>query len=367
MRDRADTLYSRAALSERPEALRSPALCSRPLGESQRAAIMVEFSLAFLSAIILLIGVIDFGRMLALQAALTRGAQEGLAVATTTPFIDVAPAAMSGADATKFQAAEARVIEAALRVPRSSFASASNLLTYSDPSNGARGPFSAALLRPGNRLQSSDGMYRCHVTCQSVDCATGAALPAPCPGAAADYEQVLRDHPLIVEVRARFSFTIPGLPEQIITGRAIGFREQFIRGSQPVIPSDLPPAPEYTVTPTPTPQISPVPSPQPSPSPAASPTPTATQTPTATPTPTAPQPTTTPTVTPTPTGNPTPTATSTASPTSTPTGTPTPTPSVCTPQPNCDAEHPQVGCTCKCPVNQEWFDEFGECETGGEI
>lgn len=375
---------------------RTRAAHRRPLAKHsvrERGATMVEFALASFVFFLFIIFIIEMARILAIRAALTKGAQDAVIFASKLPAIELDTRGTGAgasfvplpANATNFQQyriARDLVHERAVQLPLSMFLHTTvtthpgvtpsvgmqNLLPMQIPlGNGTTKATDAILLRPDDYDANvgytlSDGSV--------VRYPPNALVPGQVIGPTSDITRMLLDNPIIVQVYADVSPIFPlfqGFGNFRLMGQAASFREPPPDGALGFnVPGATPtatplPTATYTSTPTPTPTNTPFPTDTPFPTetpsptatagptntavptatgggtPSATPTPTYTSTPTgtgtATPTPTGTG-SGTPTATPSPTETSTPTATptSTSTPTPTPTDTPTPTP---TPEPTC--------------------------------
>ncbi len=351
-------------------------------------ASLPEFALAALTFIVILIGLIEVCRIVAIQLTLTRGAQRGAHVAAQLPFIDVDVAALNISNQSntnpdwvqyqRFVGARNRVIAEALDLPKGLFVGGADsgamaeLVPFRHTDYGSSGVeefrAEALLLRPGDLAearwssQPEEWTEIYHPTACSLNSINGCgSLPVFGGNLAA----ALRTEVMIVEVAANVRTVLGVLGTLRLTGRSLVFRElppSVGSGDGPPSQYEFPTltptgtstptatwdplVPTYTATPTdtPTPTATSTPTPTntetPTATPTATQTPTITETPTITSTPTitmtptitnTPTITSTPTITgtPTETGTPTSTPTSTATPTATFTNTPTATPRPC--------------------------------------
>lgn len=224
--------------------------------DSSCGAIMLEFALVVGLFVFLILGIIDFARVLAAQALLTKGAQEGLNLAQKLANVNVDyrtwtsltpdPGFFSFPNGSYY-----KVVNASIQLPLDS-----SLLSTGAGSSIELLPFDrefinninesilaingqyALLLRPGEKALAATGSgYKliCHSTLErsgDTQCAATAALRV-----SDNYNRILEEHPLELYMRARVRMFTPGIPDVEIEGVARGYREGFSNTSYAMPPT----------------------------------------------------------------------------------------------------------------------------------
>lgn len=243
----------------------------RRKADDSAGASLLQFALVFPILMLFAVGFIDLARVLAIRGVLTKGAQDGLAVAMTVPNLDVDIKDLPTSDVeySRYLEARRRVIAAATGLPlgtlltNSGTPSSARLLsfTYADP-NSAGPPsmtvFDGAMLRPGERVQitgSTPPRYVGHGTV--IPDPSGNPPPQP-------QAMLMAREPILVELHAEVDFFLPFFDNIVVSGSASGFREKIPRGPfldvTGVEPSETPtPVPTDTPIPGPTPTAEPPP------------------------------------------------------------------------------------------------------------
>ena len=215
----------------------------RPSGVGKRrGAALVEAALVVVVVVTSVLFLIDLCRYVAAKSALIRGTQQGLDLAIKLSDLDLSPfeAALSGGN-PRFLASRSRVVQAATSLPLAALFQPSSATTSSlrllrftmlapgHPLNSILSFNSdAILIRPGERYRAEDGYTANHPT---------AAFPQLALDL--DFQNALYDHPLVVEMRGRFSFVTPLVPQVTLSARAIGFREISIKRNATAAPSPV--------------------------------------------------------------------------------------------------------------------------------
>lgn len=244
-------------------------------------AVMLEFALVVGAFVLLILGIIDFSRVFAAKALLTKGAQEGLNLAQKLEYVNVDTRTWADETADPGYLEDAklagtandgsyyRVIRAATALPLNSAVlstepnSFMEMLKFSSTvSMGGGGSVSisdqyAALIRPGEKAQvassygtssSSETIY--HSTLCTSDtsdpCTTSTGERLSSGG---NYDAVLEQHPIEVHMRARVKMITPGLSDLVVSGVARGYREIVAKSSLPIPDAPTPPIPPTTVGP----------------------------------------------------------------------------------------------------------------------
>ncbi|MCC6954332.1 MAG: pilus assembly protein [Deltaproteobacteria bacterium] len=310
-----------------------------------QGATLLEVSLVCGFFMLLVFAFLDFGRYMATRAILMKAVQNTLNYAQKVSYFEAEVRGLPTSDVRYLRLVASRlaISNHAGQFPQSTFVG--NILdefrVYSlnggsptlVPPNGSPG-YNALILRPGESgyLVNRGGRDIQHPTL----CSPQGACPSGTPRLQNTdaWPQIIRDHPLYIEMSAQINPILPIWPAGLIVrSTALGFRETSKqteipppRGTSNPVPT-IPPPPTPPPTPLPTP--TPPPGPTPTPPPGPTPVPTPSQTPWVGPTP-LPTPSPTPWVGPTPDPTPTPNPTPTATPDPTPPDTPVPTPT-----PNC--------------------------------
>ncbi len=221
--------------------------------KADHGATMVEMSLVLLLLLMFVMGVVNVGRFMAIQAVLTRGAQESLNLAQKVDGIEVDTRKLAPTDPnySRFTSSRAVVVNQAKRIPLSTLIS-----DVPAQSSAWLRPFQAfddmagdvtltqnvdvLLLRPGDSAKytkSGHTYWKDHPTLCSPDSPTCAQPISPTDS----YDQLLRTHPLKIELRAEVDLFFPFNVPITVTGKALGFREQALTPSTPAqqsIPND---------------------------------------------------------------------------------------------------------------------------------
>ena len=226
--------------------------------KTDRGVTMLEFALVLPLLLVLIIGIIDVARYFAYQAILNKGAESGLNFALKVPNLDVDLKEYNHGDVDyqRYEQARDLVARKAVDIPLRTFFSDSATpsiaqledFEYTDvDAGGTEKTLSeeVALIFPGETLTASDGTAITHKT-------------LPTPPIAQTKEDLLKIHPVIVELRAQIQPLTPFMSPITLQARAMGFREEIPRGpltgefgetSDPVVAN--PPTPTPTPTPVP--------------------------------------------------------------------------------------------------------------------
>jgi hypothetical protein len=200
----------------------------------ERGICIVEFAIVFPVLFLVLMLIIDAGRVITTNAILTRGASDGLNNALKAPDLDLDIRNRKPSDDRYllFWEARSRVITQATRFPLSSWVtdpdtpSSIQLLPFRetdyeiDASDGTpilvRG---AAVLRPGDHVEYQDraGSW-VPVDHETLPNPSRTVLPQ-------SPSQLMRAHPVVVELRAKVKLLFPGAGETEVSSTAVGFRE----------------------------------------------------------------------------------------------------------------------------------------------
>ncbi len=204
-----------------------------------KGATLVEFAVVFPIFVVAVLGIVDVARLFAIQAILNKGADEGLAVASTIANlnVDFPGRRIDSSDYVSFREARFRATDAAVRLPRdtllggfNSSASAHLLeVRYADSGLRKNNPAtpdptastSAAVIRPGDSpsVIYPDG---------SAVVIQHPSLPVIAAGTRLD--DLFEHHPIRVEVWASVTPLLPFIGPKILRGVATGFRERVPRG-----------------------------------------------------------------------------------------------------------------------------------------
>ncbi len=219
---------------------------------------MLEFAIVALVFFTIVLGTIDFARIYSVQAVLTKGAQNGLALAkvidgfrvdvenlaTGCPILVGPPAAPDPACIDKnyadFLAARDAIIQEATRLPLATFASVpasgkdlalhtyqvdyANLAPTPTGGSGVTTGLTALVLRPSDTGKNETKNYPIE---HPQICPTGAV----CSGnrrprrAGENLNTLFRNFPIVVQVEANLEPFLPFLDPIKLTGKAVGYRE----------------------------------------------------------------------------------------------------------------------------------------------
>ena len=197
---------------------------------------MVEFALVMPFFILLVFGLIDISRYFAYQAILNKGAENGINLAMKIPNLDVdlTTEQQGSINYLRYQQARDLVLNTASEFPLRTLFSDSNQqdgtlvslatlesFTYPDnDSNGLAHNYDAALIFPAESiiLDSTGGSIE-HKT-----------LPSSSPSSAQGKQNLLKQHPVILKLRARIKPISPFVQPITIESTAMGFREEVPRG-----------------------------------------------------------------------------------------------------------------------------------------
>ncbi len=197
---------------------------------------IIQFAFIFPILFMCLLVMIDLGRVLCAKAILTKGAENGLNLAMKIPNldIDIREHGKNETEHIRFRTAREIVLEEAEALPLNTLFTPSNQgssmtlisFSYKDKELGGgevKSKYDAALLRPGEKVElynEGSNKWFNHKTLPY----SGAAAPNQRP------EDVLKSHPIIVELRGKVTTFFPFFDEFTITGSAVGFREEIPRG-----------------------------------------------------------------------------------------------------------------------------------------
>lgn len=229
---------------------------SRPPQHDVSGATLLEFLLVALVVVTMLVGIMDLSRYYSVRGALAKGAYDGLSVAKVIQDFTIDTANISNVDGPvashpdylKFNAAREQIISAAVSFPTHTFVpnnGESSLRTY-QLFDGVRTLDTQVLvLRPGD-AGSYDGTNIYHPTIcpqnMSECVSNGGRYRKP----AESMEQLFRDHPIIVEMRASFSPVLPIFGTLPVQAKAVGYRELSRRS----LTQSLPAMPPVTTLPS---------------------------------------------------------------------------------------------------------------------
>lgn len=197
---------------------------------------IIQFAFIFPILFLLLLVMIDLGRVLCAKAILTKGAENGLNLAMKIPNldIDIREHGKNETEHIRFRTAREIVLEEAEALPLGTLFTPSDksssmtlvAYAYTDKELGGgevKSKYDAALLRPGEKVEvekEGSNKWFNHKTLAY----TGAAAPNQRP------EDLLKSHPIVVELRGKVTTFFPFFDEFVVTGSAVGFREEIPRG-----------------------------------------------------------------------------------------------------------------------------------------
>ncbi len=196
-----------------------------------------------------LLGIFDLARYLAVQAIINKGAAQGLNLAAKLSSFDnnIRNLAPGDPDYQAFAEARRRVLREATRVPLATLLtnfdtpSSAQLLAITDTDPeltlAVTDPIptvtsGATVFRPGDRTLVSDGTTTNWVSHPTYPPDAGGLPPQ-------DVHQLLRIHPIVVEVHARLEMFSPFLHDTVIVGRAVGYREDVPKAPLPLVAGAL--------------------------------------------------------------------------------------------------------------------------------
>lgn len=236
---------------------------------SEDGIAMVEFALIVGVFLSFILGIVDFSRYYAVQALLTKGAQNGLILAKTLPdfAIDVDTLAAGDPQRDKFLAARQKIDDAAAAIAIGTMATRSNndsavklvggWNTYSDKF------YETLILRPGDSMlfdkdengQVSSGdkwidhpticsgySPTCGVTqTQNINSGVNSYVASSSPRGTKDSIGALfAREPIVVEIHAKVRMIFPGFGTKDVVGRAVGYREIYVSDEMPLAPATPP-------------------------------------------------------------------------------------------------------------------------------
>ena len=202
-----------------------------------RGSYVTELAFAVLLFILFFLAIADFARYFAVQAILTRASQAAVNLAAKLQDTDIDPQTSKTASYLLFNAARNKIIKRANDIALGSgmIASSSShgmqqLRQYKmlRNSNSPKPPeditSDVAFIRPGEKWQ--------------VD-VNGSAVSISHPtkgtiSSGESFKEVLRQHPFIVEMRARVRFVLPLIGEIPAIGRASAYKELITFGAYPI-------------------------------------------------------------------------------------------------------------------------------------
>ncbi len=243
--------------------------------KNEKGAAILEFALVGGLFLMLVLAIIDLSRYYALQALLTKGAQNGLALAKTIPNLDIDVQELASVcdhfdpntEQTLYQEclnenyqdfldARAEVIIEAARLPLATLAdepnsdTGSELIAYSmdDTTFMTTVPtgqtnfsnLSAAVIRPGDQaylgaLEDNYVIEHPSICAKSGSCIKGQRKRKD----GEQYETLLRNHPLVVTLRADVNMILPMFGSTTIEGTAMGYREVNSKTQTGELPDEL--------------------------------------------------------------------------------------------------------------------------------
>lgn len=255
------------------------------LHRNEVGAVILEFALISGIFIFTILSILDLSRYFAVQAILTKGAQNGLSIAKTDPDfgIDIqrlnTECTVNGVVDTTcrnnrrdaFRAARDRVIASATQLPLSTLASpagsnrsvtlraVNNLDNVQLNTLGSDLGNNALVLRPGEvaDLVAGEVSYaevKFHPQiCPPGNRSAGSSYLSLCKNAAdptiasslrvrnpnETMQMLFENYPIVVELTAEIEMFMPLFPKMTVTGTAIGYREIVNRSKVGVIPDQL--------------------------------------------------------------------------------------------------------------------------------
>ena len=237
---------------------------------------MIQFALILPFVLLLVVALIDLSRIGAITAILNKGADDGLNLASKIANLDIDIRNLEPTDPAylDYWEARARVLTEATRFPLATLLSdhnqqsAAQLLPFTTTDVVVAGGSTpeiergVAMLRPGERASLDD-----NGTVSNFDHPTVPPDGAGMPPATAPKILMLAE-PIVVELRARVKLWTPFFDSWVVSGTAIGFREQVPLSPFGVKEEPLPAGVSGPIpSPTPSPEPSQVPPPSPTPEP----------------------------------------------------------------------------------------------------
>lgn len=211
---------------------------------------IIEFALGAMLFFSLISAIIDGARYFAIKTVLTKGAQQGLAVAKTLADFGLDPAI----DHDKFMAARAVVENATLQIPLSTYVTGADADSMAQLYQGwnsydATRIFQAIVLRPGDSMQVDSNRNGAEDPSDEwinhpTVCDPHVASCAHPPPAGSTLQSLLLSQPIVVELHSQMQtltlgLIVPSLRTINVVGRAVGFRELYDRPNIPA-PSSAP-------------------------------------------------------------------------------------------------------------------------------
>ena len=229
---------------------------------------MLEASIALPVLLLLLMGFIDFARLVTAQAFLIRGAHQALDAATKVAGFEASPAEAVTTKAAEYTAARTRILATAETLPLLMFGPITNstgtrLLPWVMNSPGhplhltqSAAPASAAIIRPAERYTRTAVTGHAAITVNHIT----APYPIQSYDISPAFQEALYNHPLMVRMQARFEFLFPLFPARLLSAQALGFREIYF-GRRPTVLGPVTTVPYVSPTPPPAPTPTPTPPP----------------------------------------------------------------------------------------------------------
>jgi hypothetical protein len=211
-----------------------------------RGVSLIQFVFVFPVLFVVVVGIIDFSRFLAVQAVLQKGAESGANYATKIPNLDIN---IDGLQATDddykiYDLVRKRVLKEAVRTPLSTLVGdigAGNTsaklvpFQYDDAQivSGTPAPtpfdWGAAVLRPGDRVKDANGNWVAHNTVPP----DAGGHPPRTP------EESMKTEPIVVIMQADVKMFLPFLGTIRATGQATAYRETIPRGPVGLQPGEV--------------------------------------------------------------------------------------------------------------------------------
>jgi len=218
---------------------------------------MVEWAVAIPFLIIVLLAIFDFARYQTGEYIAQKGALDGLHLATRVDGLgfDVRDADPTSESFRRYLQGRKQAIEVASSLPLSSWFSTDADSTTRlhrvllETGEAVR----AVVLRPGERYRLIRDNGEEEILEHPTLCAPDPPDPSKCPETidpAADYEDVLLNHPIAVAVYGVVEPILPLIPPLEVKGYALGYREQVRHGLYPDKPRRPGETPTTTTTTT---------------------------------------------------------------------------------------------------------------------
>ena len=217
--------------------------------KSEKGATIIEFALVIGLLLLLVLGIIDFSRFISAKSIMRKATQTAARQAATIDAIDILP---SNGSITPAEFSE--YTNSLMAVEDNAYRLSNTLVERSEPLGGSAehrlrhlpymtdGPVSRdvdiAIIMPGGTVARRDpaGGANGFATHPTLDVCDQACID--------DYDVILRDHPIVAEMRAEIDTFIPWLGNDgtlDISVRSYAYREIPARASD-ITPAQTPPA-----------------------------------------------------------------------------------------------------------------------------